>query len=227
MDGNAKPYDRTLHNKRHVSYTEKGELQSQCLSNAQQWISWNSDWRHHVTWQHNLLRHATCATNSDHTVSKPLSILSSASIKSLKFELFGQHTHRQENIFSLAHSTKNTHISQNKKKQLQCCWSPPLTFCTNCGFTVISWSIDFSFSSSCIHFNIWKERGKKDTCSFSKIHAGFVYCNCKQSMQSTRTVNTDLSLHTSWSILWSIAGLLYFSGLSWKQTIPSFWLMLA
>lgn len=29
-----------------------------------------------------------------------------------------------------------------------------LTFCTNCGFTVISWSIDFSFSSSSIHFNI-------------------------------------------------------------------------
>ena len=32
---------------------------------------------------------------------------------------------------------------------------------------------------------------------------------------------------TSWSMLWSMAGLLYFSGLSWKLTIPSFWLMLA
>lgn len=28
-------------------------------------------------------------------------------------------------------------------------------------------------------------------------------------------------------MLWSIAGLLYFSGLSWKQTMPSFWLILA
>lgn len=29
------------------------------------------------------------------------------------------------------------------------------TFCTNWGFTVISWSIDFSFSSSSIHFSIY------------------------------------------------------------------------
>lgn len=38
-----------------------------------------------------------------------------------------------------------------------------LTFCTNCGFTVISWSIDFSFSSSSIHFNICKQyrQGRK------------------------------------------------------------------
>lgn len=202
MDGNAKPYDRTLHNKRHVSYTEKGELQSQCLSNAQQWISWNSDWRHHVTWQHNLLRHATCATNSDHTVSKPLSILSSASIKSLKFELFGQHTHRQENIFSLAHSTKNTHISQNKKKQLQCCWSPPLTFCTNCGFTVISWSIDFSFSSSCIHFNIWKERKKKTRAHFQK----FMQDLC------IATANNPCKAQEQWTQIWASTPLGQFCG---------------
>lgn len=85
-----------------------------------------------------------------------------------------------------------------------------LTFCTNCGFTVISWSIDFSFSSSSIHFNICtKQTGE----------------NIKIDLYHTPSCKS--AFFTSWSILWSIAGLLYFSGLSWKQTIPSFWLMLA
>lgn len=55
-----------------------------------------------------------------------------------------------------------------------CC----LTFCTNCGFTVISWSMDFSFSSSSIHFNICK--GREDiACEVTSdlfpeiIHSGF------------------------------------------------------
>lgn len=48
-----------------------------------------------------------------------------------------------------------------------------LTFCTNWGFTVISWSMAFSRSSSSMHFSIWWQTRLKVVSEFRSAYLRF------------------------------------------------------